>query len=608
LPVRVGILIASDRASGGEYRDLSGPVIREVVTERLGAEVAQEAVIPDDRLVIAGALRAWSDDLGLDLILTTGGTGFAARDLTPEATRDVVERPAPGLAEAMRAASLRVTPHAMLSRADAGIRGRTLIVNLPGNPKAVRENLEAILSALPHALELLRGEKGADRHPDAKEAPPQAGPASEALPHADLLIYNASQLLTLASPGTPKRGSAMGDLGIVPNGAVAVAGGRVVAVGRSEDLLRQVRANRLLDARGHVVLPGFVDPHTHLVWAGDRADEFEMRLAGATYMQIMATGGGIMSTVRRTRAAGLDDLVAQSRARLERMLAHGSTTVEIKSGYGLDTEAEIRQLEAVRVLQAGFPGVLVPTFLGAHAVPAEYKGREEAYVDLVAGEMLPAVARAAECSPFPVRPALDVPLFCDVFCEEGAFTLGQSRRILSRARELGLGLKIHVDEFKPLGGTRLAVELGAVSADHLVCTPPEEIDLLAKSGTIAVALPGTPFGLGQHSYTPARALIEAGGAVALATDCNPGTSWCESIQFVIALACRSMRMTPAEAITASTINAAHALGLGGEVGSLEPGKRADLIVLDAPSYTHLGYRFGTNLVRTVIAGGEIVRL
>lgn len=426
--------------------------------------------------------------------------------------------------------------------------------------------------------------------------------------HADLLLYNASQLLTLASPGTPKRGRAMADLGIILNGAVALAGGRIVAVGRNEELVSRVRADRLLDAEGRVVLPGFVDPHTHLVWAGDRADEFEMRLAGASYMQIMAAGGGIMSTVRSTRAAGLDDLVAQSQARLQRMLAHGTTTVEIKSGYGLDTEVELKQMEAIRALQAGFPGVLVPTFLGAHAVPVEYKGREEAYVDLVVSEMLPAVVQAAARTPFSIQsqPALEVPLFCDVFCEEGAFSLEQSMRLLSTARELGLGLKIHVDEFKPLGGTRLAVDLGAVSADHLVCTPPEEITLLAKSGTIAVALPGTPFGLGQHEYTPARALIEAGGAVALATDCNPGTCWCESMQLVIALACRYMRMTPAEAISAATINAAHALGLGQQVGSLEPGKRADLIVLDAPGYTHLGYRFGSNLVRTVVAGGEIV--
>jgi imidazolonepropionase len=400
----------------------------------------------------------------------------------------------------------------------------------------------------------------------------------------------------------------MADLGIIPDGAVAIADGRVVAVGQSGELLHRFGAADRLDVDGRVVMPGFVDPHTHLVWAGDRADEFEMRLAGASYMQIMAAGGGIMSTVYRTRAAGLDELVAQSLPRLARMLAHGTTTAEIKSGYGLTTEDELKQLSAVRELQGHFPGLLAPTFLGAHAVPAEYKGREDAYVEQVVTEMLPFVAEEDRRKPFCPQRQLPggLSLFCDVFCEEGVFTLDQSRRILEAARTLGYGLKIHVDEFKALGGTGLAVELGATSVDHLVCTHHAEIDLLARSGTIAVALPGTPFGLSQHEYTPARDLIEAGGALALATDCNPGTCWCESMQLVIALACRYLRMTPAEAIAAATINAAHALSLGDVVGSLEPGKRADLLILDAPSYRHLGYRFGTNLVHKTIAAGVVV--
>ena len=412
---------------------------------------------------------------------------------------------------------------------------------------------------------------------------------------ADLLIRNAAQLLTLASPGGPKRGAEMGELGIIPGGAVAIGDGLILATGPSDQLARQVRAGRTLDAGGRVVMPGFVDPHTHLVWAGARADEFEMRVGGATYMEIMAAGGGIMSTVRQTRAATVDDLVAQTRPRLERALAHGTTTVEIKTGYGLNVQHELKQLAAIERLRGEFPGTLVPTFLGAHAIPAEFKGWAEDYVDLVIGAMLPAVAALD-----------DPPPFCDVFCEDGAFTLDQSRRVLEAARDLGFRLKIHVDEFKPLGGTRLAVELGATSADHLVCTPRDEIELLARSDTIAVALPGTPFGLGHHDYTPARALIDAGGAVALASDCNPGTCWCENMQFMVALACRAMAMTPAEAISAATINAAHAVGLGDRVGSLEPGKRADLMLLDAPSYPHLAYRFGTNLVHTVVAGGQIV--
>ena len=412
---------------------------------------------------------------------------------------------------------------------------------------------------------------------------------------ADLLIYDASQVLTVASPEGPKRGAAMSDLGLISDGAVAIRDGRVLAVGPSDALRSQVRAARSLSAGGTLILPGFVDPHTHLVWAGERGDEFEMRVAGAGYMQIMAAGGGIMNTVRQTRGADLEALVLQSRRRLERMVAHGTTTVEIKTGYGLTARHEQKQLEAIHRLQEGSPARLVTTFLGAHAIPSEYDGRADEYVDLVVGNMLPAVAGLDEPPPF-----------CDVFCEDGAFSLAQSRRILEAARALGFGLKIHVDEFRALGGTRLAVELGAISADHLVCTPPDEIDLLAQSDTIAVALPGTPFGLGHNEYTPARAIIAAGGALALATDCNPGTCWCESMQLMIALACRYMAMSPAEAISAATINAAHALGLGDQVGSLEPGKRADLILVDAPSYTHLAYRFGTNLVQGVVIGGQVL--
>lgn len=415
---------------------------------------------------------------------------------------------------------------------------------------------------------------------------------------ADLLIYGASQVLTLASPGGPKRGTGMAELGIVPNGAVAVRDGRILDVGPSEELEHKIQATRTLYAGGYVVMPGFVDPHTHLVWAGERADEFEMRVAGASYMEIMAAGGGIMNTVRRTRAASVEDLVAETEPRLERMVAHGTTTVEIKTGYGLNTRDELKQLEAIRRLGERSPATIVPTFLGAHAVPAEFKGRVEEYVDLVVEEMLPAAA-AAEAG-------AEGSLFCDVFCEEGAFSLDQSRRVLEAADKLGFRLKIHVDEFESLGGTQLAVELGATSADHLVCTPADEIELLARSDTIGVALPGTPFGLGHHDYTPAREIIDGGGVLALATDCNPGTCWCESMQFMLALACRYMSMTPAEAISAATINAAHAVGLGTEVGSLEAGKRADILLVGVPSYQHLGYRFGTNLVQGVLLAGEML--
>jgi imidazolonepropionase len=414
---------------------------------------------------------------------------------------------------------------------------------------------------------------------------------------ADLLIHSASQLLTLASPDGPQRGAAMGNVGLIEKGAVAVREGRVLMTGPTTSIRAQVEAAQEIDASGQVVMPGFVDPHTHVVFAGQRAGEFEQRIAGATYMEIMAAGGGIMSTVRATRQATVEDLVAQTLPRLDAMLAHGTTTVEAKTGYGLNVAGEFKMLEAIHHLNAAHPVDLVPTFLGAHAIPAEYKGRVDAFTDLVVEEMLPAFASSGEERP---------PLFCDVFCEQGAFSLAQSRRILERARELGFGLKIHADEFKPLGGTALAVELGAVSADHLVCTPPEEIKALGRSQTIAVALPGTPFGLGHNEYTPARAIIEAGGALALATDLNPGTCYCESMPFIIALACRYMRLLPGEAICAATINSAHAVGLGQVVGSLEPGKQADILILDVPIYQHVGYRFGSSLVDKVIKRGQVI--
>jgi len=392
----------------------------------------------------------------------------------------------------------------------------------------------------------------------------------------------------------------MGELGIIEHGAVAVKDGLVALVGLTSEVRGQITAAEKIDASGKVVMPGFVDPHTHLVFAGDRAAEFEQRIKGATYLEIMAAGGGIMSTVRATRAASVEQLVEESRARLDRMLAHGTTTAEAKTGYGLDTENELKMLEAIRRLDAEHPVNLVPTFLGAHAIPAEYKGRTNDYVDLVVEEMLPMIKSQIS------NPKSQ--FFCDVFCDEGAFTLEQSRRVLEAARALGFELKIHADEFRPLGGTRLAVELGAISADHLVCTTDDEIELLAGSDTIAVALPGTPFGLGHHEYTPARRIIDAGGALALATDLNPGTCWCESMPLIMALACRFMKMTPAEAIAAATINAAHAIGLGHQVGSLEAGKKADLLILDIPDYRHLPYRFGVNLVDGVIKSGESVVL
>jgi imidazolonepropionase len=409
----------------------------------------------------------------------------------------------------------------------------------------------------------------------------------------DLLIRNAKQLLTMASPDGPKIGSAMSDLGLIEDGALAIKDGRIALVGKSKEIRAQAEARKEVDASGRVVMPGFVDPHTHLVFAGSRVDEFEMRLRGATYLEIMAAGGGIMSTVRATRQAGIEELLAQSRQRLDRMLAHGTTTAEAKTGYGLNVAQELKMVKAIKSLDESHPVDLVATFLGAHAIPQEYKGRSEEYMDMVVEEMLPEAAKEGVC-------------FCDIFCDEGAFTLAQSRRLLEAAKALGMGLKIHADEFTTLGGAALAAELGATSADHLICTPQEELRLLAEAGTIAVLLPGTPFGLGEERYAPARRMIELGLPVALGTDLNPGTCWCESMQFVIALAARKMGMASAETIVASTLNAAHAIGKGAEVGSLEVGKKADILILEASDYRDLAYRFGGNLVARVFKGGQPV--
>jgi imidazolonepropionase len=414
-----------------------------------------------------------------------------------------------------------------------------------------------------------------------------------------MLIHSATELLTLA--GGPQRGGALGQLGLIENGAVAILDGHIAAVGTTEALRRQYKGDEELDASGCVVLPGFVDPHTHVIWAGDRAREFEMRLEGAKYLDILAAGGGILSTVRSTRAASKEDLIRQTRPRLMRMLMHGTTTVEAKTGYGLQTEVELKMLEALVELDEALPIDLAITFLGAHAVAPEYKDDPQGYTDLLCQEMLPA-ARERWNARAGVRP---LP-FVDVFCEDKAFSLGQSRQILERARELGFPLKIHADEFSNLGGALLAVELGAASADHLVKTSEGDIAALGASETVAVSLPCTPFGLAEREYTPAKKIIEADGLLALATDCNPGTAWNESMQFVIALACRAMGLTPAQAIAAATINAAYAIRRESTVGSLERGKQADLLVLDAPDYRHLGYRFGTNLVRQVVKNGHVV--
>ena len=413
-----------------------------------------------------------------------------------------------------------------------------------------------------------------------------------------MLIHSSSQLLTLA--GGPQRGKALGTLGLIENGAVVVRDEKIVAVGATAELKASYPDEPTLDAGNCVLMPGFVDPHTHVIWGGDRASEFEMKMAGKPYLEILAEGGGILSTVKQTRTASIETLIAQTRPRLLRMFAHGTTTVEAKTGYGLQTATELRLLKALLALDDETPLDLAITFLGAHAIAPEFKGDPQGYTDLVCETMLPVLMEWWGTH----APRLHLP-FVDVFCEDKAFDLKQSRQILSKAGSLGFPLKIHADEFGNIGGASLAVELGAASADHLIKTSDADIAALGKSDTVAVALPCTPFGLAEKDYTPARKLIEAGAILALATDCNPGTSWNESMQMAIALSCRYMGLTPAQAIAAATINAAHAIRRADTIGSIEIGKQADMLILSVPDYRHLGYRYGTNLVKQVIKRGRV---
>ncbi len=418
--------------------------------------------------------------------------------------------------------------------------------------------------------------------------------------HVDLIVDHINQLCVIpAHDGGPQRGHDLGDLGIIDNAAIAIQSGRIVAMGLRASVLDRYSAADTLDAQGRIVTPGLVDPHTHLIWAGDRADEFERRLEGASYQEIMAAGGGINHTVRQTRSALLVDLIEQAEKRLDRALRYGTTTLECKTGYGLNPESEMNMLNAIALMDAEHPVDLVPTFLGAHAVPPEYSGDPDGYVQLVVERMIPAVA-AWQAEHWPGT------LYCDAFCDVGAFTLEQTRCIFEAAQMAGMHLRVHADEFVPLGATALAVEMGAISVDHLLATRPEDIELLGQSNTIATLLPATPFGLGIPNTAPAQALLNAHAAIALATDCNPGTAWCESMQMVFAMATRSLRLTVAQALAAATINAAFAVERADQIGSIELGKQADLVLWDVPDYRHLGYRFGTNLVHAVVKGGRIV--
>lgn len=419
--------------------------------------------------------------------------------------------------------------------------------------------------------------------------------------HVDLIVHSAAQVATCA--GGVRRGRQLADVGIVVDGAVAVSDGIILAVGRTADILAEYSSDSLLDATGRAVCPGFVDPHTHAVYAGERIAEFEMRIRGTSYLEIMEAGGGILSTMRQTRQASLDELVAQSAARLDTMLSLGTTTVEVKSGYGLDVETELKMLRAIELLHCSHPVDLIPTFLGAHAVPPEFHNRTDEYVDLVVQEMIPAVSEWYRDSAFAAQ---DIPLFCDVFCEEGAFDRAQAERILRTGLAHGMAAKLHADEFKDLGGVALAVELGAVSVDHLDVTPPEDIGRLARSDVTGVVLPAVNFNFGSVHYAPAREMIDAGALLALATDINPGSAPCPSMPMVMSIACRYQRLLPGESLNASTINAAAAVGLAARIGSIEADKRADLLILNCPDYRYLAYEFGVNLVNRVVKAGRIV--
>jgi imidazolonepropionase len=411
---------------------------------------------------------------------------------------------------------------------------------------------------------------------------------------ADLLIVNANELVTVAGDGQkPRTGKEMRELGIIRDGCLAVKDGRIVAVGKTAEVTKQYRADNVLSANGKTVLPGFVDAHTHLVFAGSREDEFVMRVEGASYLEVLGAGGGILKTVRETRKASVDRLADIGMKTLDVMLEHGSTTVEAKSGYGLTTKDELKLLEVVRRVNQLHTVDVVPTFLGAHAVPPEYKGNVQGYVDLVVGEMLPKVAVSVLAE------------FCDVFCEKGVFNLEQSRRILAAAKSHGLRAKVHADEMSCLGGAELAADVGAVSAEHLLFASHEGVKAMADKGVVAVLLPGAAFSLMMGRFADARLMIDCGVPMALGTDYNPNCL-VENMQLVIAFACHFMRLTPAEAITAATINGAWAIGKAKDVGSLEVGKKADVVVLDVPNHKFLGYHFGVNLVDKVVKNGRVV--
>ena len=405
-------------------------------------------------------------------------------------------------------------------------------------------------------------------------------------------LLHASQLVTLSGPKRPRIGHEMSDLAIIRDGGMLIRDGKIDIVGASKEIGKNAGDAEVIDAGGRVVLPGFVDAHTHLVFAENRLDDFERRARGETYEQITAAGGGIWSTVGKTRASKDVDLLTQAKRHANWFLKCGTTTVEAKSGYGLTVEDELKVLRVMQRLNQETQLEVVPTFLGAHAIPREF--RESDYVDLVINEMLPRIAseKLAE--------------FCDIFCERSYFDIEQSRRILTAAKKLGFKLRAHVDQLTNSGGAKLAAELGATTADHLEKTDQEGIAALKSANVQAVLLPGSVYALGSTSYPRAREMIDAGLAVVIATDFNPGSSPTVSMPMILSLACTQMKMSPAEAITAATVNAAYSLNRGDKIGSLEPGKRANFSIFDCEDYRELAYWFGFSQVHSVYVQGECV--
>jgi imidazolonepropionase len=410
----------------------------------------------------------------------------------------------------------------------------------------------------------------------------------------DLIIEHAQQLITAKGfTQRPAKGSEMEELGIIHDGAVAIDNEKIVAVSKSEEILSKYAAKERLDTAGKIATPGLVDSHTHFVFAGSRESELELKIKGASYLEILQKGGGILRTVRDTRAASKETLLQTCRERAKSLLVHGTTTIEAKSGYGLSLRDEIKSLEVINSLNDEGPLAVIPTFLGAHAIPPEFEGRTNDYVDLIIGDWLPQISQG------------HLARFCDVFCEKGVFDIDQSRRILLAGKQLGLMPRIHADELYPFGGAELAAEVGAVSADHLLYASDLGIERMREAGVIATLLPAAPLTLMLDRYADARKFITHGVPVALGSDLSP-SCWIENEQLVTALACYKLKMTPAEAIMAATINAAHSIQNAHEIGSLEVGKKADITIFNATDYRFLGYRLGVNMVDTVIKNGKVV--